>query len=66
MKQPRDQHWAELLGSLEEEAEEAKGYGYVIVRIDFHDRRPQGIEVRERVPKYLLGKKGAAEVVKSA
>ena len=66
MKQPRDQHWTDLLAALEREADALGGYGEVGLRVRFHDGQPREVEVRERVPKYLLGKKGVAEVVKSA
>ena len=62
MKQPRDQHWADLLAALEREADTLGGYGEVTLRVRFHDSQPREVEVLGRVPKYLLGKKGVAEV----
>jgi len=65
VKQPRDQHWADLLEALEREADALGGYGEVTLHLRFHDSQPREVEVLGRVPKYLLGKKGVAEVVKS-
>ena len=57
MKQPRDQHWVDLLAALEREADLLAGYGELTLRVRFHDSQPREVEVLERVPKYLLGKK---------
>jgi hypothetical protein len=56
MRQPRDQHWAELLGALEREADALGGYGEIAVKIQFHDGQPRDVEVERRLLKYKLGR----------
>ena len=63
MRTPRDQHWADLLAALEREADTLGGYGEATLRVRFHDSQPREVEVLERVPKYLLGKKSAVPSV---
>lgn len=59
MKQPRDQHWENLLGTLERMAD-GLGHGNITVRIWFHDGQPRELDLLERVEKHHLGKTAAS------
>ena len=59
MRQPRDQHWADLLEAVEMEAKTLGGYGEVVLRVRFHDGQPREVAVQERLPKYRLGRSDA-------
>ena len=55
MRQPRDQHWVDLLAALEREADTLGGYGEVGLRVVFHDGHPVRVRVAERLTDYKLG-----------
>ena len=63
MRQPRDQHWADLLEEWEGEVAELGGYGELTVRIQFHDSQPREYWIEQRRRRRLLGK-GAVKVAK--
>ena len=55
MRQPRDQHWADLVEALEIEADLLGGFGEITVRIQFHQAQPREVRVCERRATYQLG-----------
>ena len=59
MRQPRDQHWTDLLEALEMDADALGGYGEIRLSVRFHDGQPRELQVQERLPKYRLGRTDA-------
>ena len=56
MKQPRDQHWAELLTALEIAVDALSGgHGELGLRLTVYDGYPSRVRVVERVIDYKLG-----------
>jgi hypothetical protein len=61
LKQPRDQHWADLLEALETEADKIGGNGEITVEVKFHDGQPRMVRVTQSVVVYRLGEKGGTK-----
>ena len=55
MRQPRDQHWADLLAALERIVDRSGGYGEIDVRIIMHDGRPRDVLELATRARYKLG-----------
>jgi len=55
MRQPLDQHWADLLAALQMEAVELGGFGEITVRIRFSEGQPRDVRTSERLRTYRLG-----------
>ena len=56
MRQPRDQHWADLLEAMEIEADKLGGNGEFTIRVKLYQGQPRECHASDSVSVYRLGK----------